>query len=95
MGFNAIYKIPFLAIVPLLLLIGCYLINFKLLRQKLFLDSGLKTKVKEVNTANLKWTKNFGDIAPFLELDLKLSLSFLFLNFFHPSHIWKNLQNLL
>jgi len=72
MGFNAIYKIPILVIVPLLLLIGCYLINFKLLRQKLFLDSGLKTKVKEVNAANLEWTKNFGDIAPFLQLDLKL-----------------------
>ncbi|WP_298499163.1 DUF5687 family protein [uncultured Algibacter sp.] len=71
-GFNAIYKTPFLIIIPLLILLLCYAFNFKLLRQKLFLDSGLKTKVKEVNVSNLDWTKNFGDIAPFLQLDLKL-----------------------
>ena len=71
-GFNAIYKTPFLIVVPLLILAVCYIINFKLLRQKLFLDSGLKTKIKVVNASNLEWTKNFGDIAPFLKLDLKL-----------------------
>ncbi len=71
-GFNAIYKHPFLIIVPLLILALCYVFNFKLLRQKLFLDSGLKTKIKEVNASNLEWTKSLGDIAPFLQLDLKL-----------------------
>lgn len=71
-GFNAIYNSPILIIIPILILIGLYLFNFKLLRQKLFLDSGLKAKVKEVSTTNLDWTKNFGDIAPFMQLDLKL-----------------------
>ena len=71
-GFNAIYETPILIIIPILILIGLYLFNFKLLRQKLFLDSGLKTKIKEVNASNLDWTKNFGDIAPFMQLDLKL-----------------------
>jgi len=54
------------------ILVGCYILNFNILRQKLFLDSGLKTKIKEVNTSNLEWTKRFGDIAPFMQLDLKL-----------------------
>ena len=71
-GFNAIYQTPIFIIVPILILIGLYLFNFKLLREKLFLDSGLKEKVKEVQTSNLEWTKNFGDIAPFMQLDLKL-----------------------
>jgi len=71
-GFNAIYKNPLLVIVPLLMLAVCYIINYNLLKQKLFLDSGLKTKIEQVNTSNLEWTKSFGDIAPFLQLDLKL-----------------------
>ena len=71
-GFNAIYKTPLLVVVPFLILAVCYVVNFKLLRQKLFLDSGLKTKIKQVNASNLEWTKNFGDIAPFMQLDLKL-----------------------
>ena len=71
-GFSAIYNTPFLVIVPFLILVGCYILNFNILRQKLFLDSGLKTKIKEVNTSNLEWTKRFGDIAPFMQLDLKL-----------------------
>ncbi len=71
-AFNAIYNSPILIVIPILILIGLYLFNFKLLRQKLFLDSGLKEKVKEVNTSNLDWTKSFGDIAPFMQLDLKL-----------------------
>ncbi|MCB4798348.1 DUF5687 family protein [Neotamlana laminarinivorans] len=71
-GFNAIYNNPIYVIVPLLILMGLYFYNAKLLKKKLFLDSGLKEKVKEVNASNLEWTKNFGDIAPFLKLDLKL-----------------------
>ncbi|KAA5827401.1 hypothetical protein FPF71_00720 [Algibacter amylolyticus] len=71
-GFNAIYNQSVFIVVPILILLACYVLNFKLLKQKLFLDSGLKTKIKEVNTSNLDWTKNFGDIAPFLQLDLKL-----------------------
>lgn len=71
-GVTAITKNPILLIIPILILIGLYVYNFKILKQKLFLDSGLKTKVKEVNASNLEWTKNFGDIAPFLQLDLKL-----------------------
>lgn len=71
-AFNTIYNSPILIIIPILILMGLYLFNFKLLRQKLFLDSGLKEKVKEVNTSKLDWTKSFGDIAPFMQLDLKL-----------------------
>ncbi|MEN3323838.1 DUF5687 family protein [Mariniflexile soesokkakense] len=71
-GFNVIYNAPVFIITPVLILIGLYIVNFKLLRKKLFLDSGLKEKIKEIQTSNLDWTKNFGTIAPFMQLDLKL-----------------------
>ncbi|MHA7942493.1 DUF5687 family protein [Formosa sp. 3Alg 14/1] len=61
-----------LIIVPVLVLMGLYFSNFKILRSKLFLDNSLKTKTLEVNASNLEWTKKFGDIAPFMQLDLKL-----------------------
>ena len=71
-GFNIVYESGIYIIVILLLLISVYVLNFKMLYKKLYLDSGLKVKVKEVNAANMEWTKSFGDIAPFLQLDLKL-----------------------
>lgn len=71
-GFEAIYNMPVLVVIPIVLLIALYVVNFKLLRKKLFLDSGLKEKVAEIKTTNLDWTKNFGAMAPFMQLDLKL-----------------------
>lgn len=71
-GVTAITKNPILVAIPILILIALYLYNYKILKQKLFLDSALKPKVKEVHTSNMEWTKNFGDIAPFIQLDLKL-----------------------
>ena len=63
---------PVLIIIPIALLAIAYAFNFKILREKLFLDSGLKSKVTEVKAADLSWTNRFGDIAPFMQLDLKL-----------------------
>ncbi|MBR9913519.1 MAG: hypothetical protein GYB32_01625 [Algicola sp.] len=71
-GFNAIYNNPLFITVPLLILIGLYLVNFKMLKSKLYLDSSLKTKATVVNASSMEWTKRFGDIAPFMQLDLKL-----------------------
>ncbi|KJD34129.1 membrane protein [Tamlana nanhaiensis] len=105
-GFNAIYENPVYVLIPLFILVGLYLFNKKLLTQKLFLDSGLKTKVKEVKASNLEWTKNFGDIAPFLKLDLKLiwrnkrtkssvlmlAMGLFYGLFFYPNPQFKNLE---
>lgn len=63
---------PIFILIPIAILGACYWFNAKLLRSKLFLDSSLKTKVTEVKAADLSWTKRFGDIAPFMQLDLKL-----------------------
>lgn len=65
-------KMPILLLVPIAIIIGLYVYNFKLLRRKLYLDASFQTKSETVNTSDLTWTKRFGDIAPFLQLDLKL-----------------------
>ncbi len=104
-AFNAIYNTPFYIVILVLLLVLVYWFNFKILIQKLFLDSGLKTKIKEVSTSNLEWTKNFGDIAPFMKLDLKLiwrnkrtkssvwllAIGLLYGWFFYPQPTYQNL----
>lgn len=71
-GVLAITKNPVFVLVPALILVVLYSFNFKLLKQKLYLDASLKTKIKDVNASDLAWTKRFGDIAPFMQLDLKL-----------------------
>lgn len=71
-GILAITENPLLILIPIALLALLYMVNFKILRQKLFLDHSLRTKVEKVNASNLDWTNKFGDIAPFMQLDLKL-----------------------
>ncbi|WP_299115543.1 DUF5687 family protein [uncultured Winogradskyella sp.] len=71
-GILAITKNPIYLLIPFVVLVALYTFNYSILRKKLFLDASLKTKVKDVNTSDLAWTKRFGDIAPFMQLDLKL-----------------------
>ncbi|NNK76696.1 MAG: hypothetical protein HKP42_11630 [Maribacter sp.] len=70
--FYTLYENPILALIPLGLALGTYFVNYNFLRKKLYLDASLKKKTKKAVTSDLSWTKRFGDIAPFLQLDLKL-----------------------
>ncbi len=69
---NAVMNNPVLVLIPFAILVILYYFNYKGLYKKLYLDNSLKTKAKEARSTNLEWTKKFGDIAPFLQLDLKL-----------------------
>ncbi|MBC3845717.1 hypothetical protein H8K90_04960 [Winogradskyella echinorum] len=71
-GLLSIANKPILILIPIAVLLLCYIYNYKILKGKLFLDSSLKSKVTEVKAADLSWTNRFGDIAPFMQLDLKL-----------------------
>ncbi|WP_369999047.1 DUF5687 family protein [Winogradskyella sp.] len=71
-AFIGIANNPILIVLPLAILALCYGYNYRVLREKLFLDSSLQSKVTEVKAADLSWTNRFGDIAPFMQLDLKL-----------------------
>lgn len=90
-AFNYLFAHSWAIVIPILVLIGLYLINFKILREKLYLDSSLKSKVSTAVTSNMEWTKNFGEVAPFMQLDLKL----LWRNKRPKSTVWILLMGLL
>ncbi|MFK5958926.1 MAG: DUF5687 family protein [Lutibacter sp.] len=69
---NAIISNSILIVIPAAFLIVLYYINYLILKPKLYVDGSLKSKEQVATTSNLDWTKKFGDIAPFLQLDLKL-----------------------
>ncbi|NNK82443.1 MAG: hypothetical protein HKO92_04920 [Flavobacteriaceae bacterium] len=63
---------PVYILVLLLVLIALYMLNYNQLKQKLYIDNSLKTKTSQAKETNLEWTKRFGDISAFLQLDIKL-----------------------
>ncbi|GAB2762666.1 DUF5687 family protein [Actinomadura fibrosa] len=69
---DAVIQNPLLALVPVLIALGLYLWNQNILLNRFYLDDSLKGKVQEANTRDFQWVRKFGDIAPFLQLDLKL-----------------------
>tara|TARA_R110002073_G_scaffold123234_1_gene266807 strand:+ start:94744 stop:96222 length:1479 start_codon:yes stop_codon:yes gene_type:complete len=71
-GINGVINNPIYLLVLVLILVGLYLINFKNLKGKLFIDSAVKVKTKDAKTSDYTWTRRFGDMAPFMQLDLKL-----------------------
>ncbi|NER18933.1 DUF5687 family protein [Spongiivirga citrea] len=70
--FYALYENPLFVLIPAALVFITYRINFKYLISRLYLDQTLKKKTKEAKTVDLSWTKRFGSIAPFLQMDLRL-----------------------
>jgi hypothetical protein len=71
-AFNALFNNGIYLIIPILILITLYLINFKSLKNRLYLEDFDTKKVKTVNTADLSWLNRFGAMAPFLKNDIKL-----------------------
>ncbi|WP_372766448.1 DUF5687 family protein [Lutibacter sp.] len=71
-GINSIDENPVLILIPLVILGVVYYINYTFLMKKLYVDGSLKAKTKTASTTDLTWTRRFGRIAPFLQLDLKL-----------------------
>ncbi len=104
-GVAAVYNMPLLLIIPAIVLIALYIINYKMLKSKLYFDSSLKSKVEQVSAANLEWTNRFGALAPFMQLDLKLIwrnkrprssvfilvIGLLYGLFFYPNPVYKDM----
>lgn len=70
--FNGLYNQPYLALIPLLLMIGLYKSNFNFIRKGFYLDGAISKKIKEVRATDLSWMDRFGNIAPFLKNDIKM-----------------------
>jgi hypothetical protein len=69
---NYIFEYPVLVLLPILISIGLYTWNYNYLTKNLYLDASLRGKSEAAQTTDLSWTKKFGSIAPFLQLDMKL-----------------------
>lgn len=70
--FSALYNQPYLALIPLLLAYGLYVMAFKYFRKNFYLDAGLAKKVDVAETNNMIWLDRFGSISTFLKNDIKL-----------------------
>lgn len=88
---NAIITDPLLILVPAAILIALYGLNYTALKKKLYLDEALKSKEQLATTQDIGWTRRFGVIAPFLQLDLKM----LWRNKRPKSSLWILLMGLL
>ena len=71
-GLDMILIYPVLALVPFALLIILFFWNRQILESHFFLDGSLKERTKNTNTREFLWTRRFGDLAPYLQQDLKL-----------------------
>lgn len=90
-GFDAVYKNPLFALIFLGLLLLLYQLNYKQLRNEVYLDAIISTKVKEATSVDLSFTNRFGDIAPFIKNDLRLMMR----NKRTKSSLWMLLMGLL
>lgn len=70
--FNLILDFPVLGILPLGLAWFSYWFVYKDITSNFYLDSYLENKNKTYRASDLSWTNRFGDLGPFLSLDLKL-----------------------
>ena len=71
-AFNFLYNNPYVAILPILIAVGLYRLNFNFIKKGFYLDDAISKKVKEVNATDLSWMNRFGAVAPFLKNDVKL-----------------------
>lgn len=70
--FNLILTYPLLGLFPLVLFAFSYRLTYKDVKANLYLDSYLERKQTTYQASDLSWTNRFGDLAPFIQLDLKL-----------------------
>ena len=106
LGFDAVYQSPILALLFLIMLIGLYVINYKHLRNEVYLDALISEQTKEINSADLSFLERLGDLAPFIKNDLRLiwrnkrtkssvwiiAMGVLYGLFFYPNPIYAGME---
>ena len=71
-AFNFLYNNPYIAILPIGILVLLYKATFNFIKKGFYLDDAVSKKVKEVNATDLSWLNRFGSVAPFIKNDVKL-----------------------
>jgi len=71
-GFDFIFQNPTTVLAFVAILAGLYVVNYKQLRNEVYLDALVSEKTKEVIASDLSFTDRLGDLAPFIKNDLRL-----------------------
>src|SRR5690606_21984530 len=69
---NLVIAYPWLSLIPALIFVSLFLWNRYRLEKKFYLDADLQEKQKSADTREFLWTKKFGDLAPYIQQDLKM-----------------------
>ena len=70
--FDFIYQNPIYSLAGVIVLVVLYQLNYKQLRNQVYLDEAVATKVEEASTSDMSWANKFGDVAPFIKNDIRL-----------------------
>lgn len=70
--FDAVYANPIYSLVSVAVLAVLYNLNYKQLRNLVYLDEAVSQKVEEAKSADLSFADRLGDIAPFIKNDIRL-----------------------
>ena len=70
--FDFIYQNPIYSLAGIIVLVVLYQLNYKQLRNQVYLDEAVATKVEEASTSDMSWANKFGDVAPFIKNDIRL-----------------------
>lgn len=70
--FQALFDTNYLFLLPVILIIGLYLITFNFFKKNLHLDTGLSSKHDIAKTEEYVWLNQFGNIGTFLKNDIRL-----------------------
>jgi hypothetical protein len=98
-----------IVLISVFLVAALYRLNFKQLRNQVYLDEAIASKVEEAKSVDLSWTDRLGDVAPFIKNDIRLIwrnkrtktvflMSFLLLLYgliFFTSDVYKDMKPLL
>ncbi|TYA74109.1 DUF5687 family protein [Seonamhaeicola marinus] len=70
--FQAFYDMPYLAVIPIILLVVLYKMAYNYFKKNFFLDAGLAKKVEIVKSEDFAWLNRFGSVSTFLKNDIRL-----------------------
>tara|TARA_B110000046_G_scaffold166241_1_gene183015 strand:- start:4559 stop:6025 length:1467 start_codon:yes stop_codon:yes gene_type:complete len=71
-GFDFVYQNPITVFIFAGVLAMLYIVNYKQIRNEVYLDALISEKTEEVNASDLSFTEKLGDLAPFIKNDLRL-----------------------
>ncbi len=70
--FESFYNAPYLALIPLLLMVVLYKMAFNYFKKNFYLDAGLAKKINIVQAEDFAWLNRFGSVSKFLKNDIRL-----------------------